>query len=81
MALTAATSPSSFPQSSTGTGGCQQRACAIVPAHEDLQQVFRAFIGSLRIPKSSMISNRTVVSDSHELFARALGDRLGQIIQ
>ena len=45
--MTAAVSPSSLPQSSTGRFDVKQRRGALVAAHDELEQIFRRGVRQL----------------------------------
>src|SRR6266581_4106213 len=81
MAVTAATSPSNFPQSSTWAIGSEQRARALVAPHDDLQQILSG--------RQRQLAHTEVIDDEqryrghrlHELLAFTLHDGFGEFLQ
>jgi hypothetical protein len=81
MALTAAASPSSLPQSSTGRFRGQHGAGPLVAAHDDLQQFFGG--GERQLAHAEIVEDERGHGDQelHVLFTGAVERGFGEIIE
>ena len=81
MAVTAAASPNSLPQSSTGRFEVSMRAGAFVAAHDDFQQFFGG--GEGQLAHAEIINDQQGHSHQrlHVLFARAVERGFGEFIE
>jgi hypothetical protein len=81
MAVTAALSPSSFPQSSTGRFEVRHSTGALIAAHHDLQQILGG--GHRQLAHAEIVDDeqRHRSQQFHVLFAGSIDGRFRQVIE
>ena len=81
MALTAATSPSSLPQSSTGRFEVSSVLAALITPHHDFQQILGGGVRQLAHAEVVDDEQRHGGDRFHVFLARAVGNGVGEFIE